>query len=138
MIRYPSPFDASTSRSGSSTREGFTLIEVLVAVVVLSVGLLGLAGIMAFSVQRVTVADLDSQRAVALQTVLEELRSQPLDSVKAGTDSVGPFGVAWSATPGSRQVTVEVITEGPGLRPNPDGMDSVDPQVADTFVYVLR
>jgi len=131
----PSPGRARPARERPN---GFTLIELLVAIVLFSVGLLGLAGVMAFSVQSVTMADLESKRAVALQTVLEDLRSQPLDSVKAGSDSVGPFAVAWSATPGTRQVEVEVVTEGPGLRPNPGGMASVDPQVADTFVYVIR
>lgn len=120
-----------------SRRAGFTVIEVIIAMVILTVGVLGLAGTTAFLVRQVTQADLMTERVAAFQTIIDRLQSLPYDSVTAGTDSVGIYAVAWtSVNNGSQNKTVTIITTGPGTRGAPP---QNDPQVVDTFTFkVLR
>jgi prepilin-type N-terminal cleavage/methylation domain-containing protein len=78
---------------GQRSRAGFTMIEVIIAITVLAVGVLGLAGTTAYIVRQVTLADVMTERTAALQTVIERVQAMPFDSVSAGSDSVGSFAV---------------------------------------------
>ena len=115
---------------------GFSLIEVVIALMVLTVGVLGMAGSTGQIVRQVTLADLITERSIAFQTIVERMQSLPYDSVDTGSDSIGIFEVTWSSLANSGQSkTVTIITTGPGLgagRAN-------DPQAVDTFSFrVLR
>ena len=117
---------------------GFSLVELMVALVILTVGVLGLAGVSAFTIQKVTVAELDTERGTALQTVVERLRALPLDSLVNGGDSVGHFGVTWSVTNNGDHASVEIVTTGPGMARGYDGgMPTISSAVADTFTYIV-
>lgn len=116
------------------TRAGFTLVEVMVALVILAVGILGLAATTMYAIRQTTFGELTTERAAALQTVIEELRAVDYDSVRSGSDSVGNFSVSWTVTRGSRSKAVEIVTLGPGLRSS-GGAPGLGPAVADTFVY---
>lgn len=60
----------------SNTRcGGFTLLEVLVALVVLSVGLLGLTGLQATSLRNNHSAFLRSQATVAINDIMDRMRA---------------------------------------------------------------
>lgn len=59
-----------------SKQQGLTMIEVLVALLVLAVGLLGMAGMQTLSMQQTQGADRRSQAVMHLQTVADELRSE--------------------------------------------------------------
>jgi type IV pilus assembly protein PilV len=91
---------------------GFSLIELMIALLILSIGILGLAGVTAYSIQKVTVADLDTVRGAALQSVVEQLRATPRDSLKDGVDTVGVFDVAWSVVDNGSYSMVEIVTTG--------------------------
>jgi type IV pilus assembly protein PilV len=56
---------------------GFTLLEVLVAVIVLSIGLLGAAGLQAKSQQYSRSAYLNTQATVLAHDMLERMRANP-------------------------------------------------------------
>ncbi len=118
-------------------RDGFTLVEVIAAIVILTVGVLGLAGTTAYVVRQVTLANVTTERSVVLQTAIEQVQSMPFANVSFGTDSVGHFSVQWRSSlesPVSKVVTF--VTRGPGLHSssvNPFPTMSAD--VADTFVY---
>jgi len=117
---------------------GFSLVELMIALVILTVGVLGLAAVSAFTIQKVTVAELDTERGAALQTVVERLRSLPLDSLVNGGDSVGHFAVTWSVTNNGDHASVEIVTTGPGMDRNLDGaMPTISGAVADTFTYIV-
>jgi prepilin-type N-terminal cleavage/methylation domain-containing protein len=126
-------FGADTGRATS----GFTIIEVIIAMMILTIGVLGLAGTTAYFVRQVTQADLMTERTAAFQTVVDRLQSLPYDSVTSGTDSVGIYAVKWTtANNGSQNKTVTIVTVGPGTRGAPP---QNDPQVTDTFAFrILR
>jgi prepilin-type N-terminal cleavage/methylation domain-containing protein len=126
-------------RSSIDRRAGFTIVEVIVAMVVLAVGVLGLAGTTAHIVRQVTLADIMTERAAALQTAVERVQATDWDAVDTGVDSVGIYGVEWSSTlVGAQLKEVTIITYGPGLETSADNPYPVlAQQVADTFAFRL-
>jgi len=111
------------------------LIEVIVALVILAVGVLGLAGTTALVVKQVTLADVATERAAALETVIERVRAMDFDSVGDGADTVGSFTANWSSTDFGTSKLVTVVTLGPGLQTGTGNMPHLSNSVADTFVY---
>ena len=90
---------SDTIRSrGTVGRDGFSLVEVIIAILILAVGVLGLAGTTAHITRQITLADLMTERSVAFQTVIDRLQSLPYDDVGTGSDSVGVYLVRWAAT----------------------------------------
>jgi prepilin-type N-terminal cleavage/methylation domain-containing protein len=115
-------------------QKGFTIVEVIIATVILAVGLLGLAGTTVLIIKQTTLADVTSDRAAALQSTIEQIRSVPFDSVEAGSETSGLYEVAWSITDGNRWKSVEVVTTGPGLVSG-SGFPVISHSVTDTFTY---
>ena len=114
------------------------MVEVIIAIVILAIGVLGLAGTTAYVVRNVTLSDLMTERSAAFQTIVDRVQSLPFDSVDSGSDSIGVFAVAWtSVLDGPQNKIVTIVTVGPGLARNP--IPTNDPQQADTFQFrVLR
>jgi prepilin-type N-terminal cleavage/methylation domain-containing protein len=135
--KAPSRSLRSPASAGPRGPAGFTMVEVIVAIVVLTVGVLGMAGTTAYVVRQVTLGDLMTKRAVALQGAIEGLQAMPFDSVGSGTDSVGVFVVRWTSTAeSSTSRIVTLVTTGPGLRTSSgDPFPVLGPDVADTFQY---
>lgn len=114
------------------------MIEVIIAMVILAVGVLGLAGTTAYIVRQVTLADLMTERSAAFQTIVDRIQSLPFNNVTSGSDSVGIFAVTWDAVlDGPQNKIVTIVTTGPGL--GGTTVHTSDPQVVDTFTFrVLR
>lgn len=67
---------ARTGSAGPRSRcAGFTLLEALIALIVLSIGLLGLAGLQASSLRNNQDAYFRSQATILAQSMMDELRS---------------------------------------------------------------
>lgn len=125
----------STPGPRAGARAGFTIVEVIIAIMVLAIGVLGLAGTTAYSIRQITLADMLTKRSIALQSVVERVQSQPFASVGSGTDSLGVFRMSWSSTAeSSTSKLVTVITTGPGLgRAAGNPYPFLRPNVVDTF-----
>jgi len=121
-------------RSGAP-EAGFTMIEVIIAILILAVGILGLAGTTALSVRQVNMSDIATERSVALQTTVERIRAMDFASVSTGTDSVGGYDVSWKTLPSGSTKLVQIVWVGPGLKSVSGGLPILAPEVADTFAY---
>ncbi len=125
-----------TAPRGAARREGgFTLVEVVVGLVILTIGVLGLAGTTLWVMRQTTLGEISTERTAALQSVVERLRAVDYDSVSAGSHTEGPYTVGWTVTTDSRSKLVELITTGPGLGRGASGPPSIRSSVADTFTY---
>lgn len=97
-------------------RRAFTLPEVLIAILVFSVGILGLAASGTFLVVQVREADALTRAAVLAGSVLDSLRATPCHAVGGGTASDGPAALRWTVVPGGRVVAVTVVVTIHGRR----------------------
>ena len=130
-----SPTDAPRVPPG---RGGFSMVELIVAVVILAIGVVGLAGTTAFVIRQVTLADVNTERSAALQSVVESVRSTPYASVGAGSRSSGSFSVSWSVIDSTSVTkTVRVITQGPGLLKDSTAIPTLGSDVQDTFSFIV-
>lgn len=113
---------------------GFTIVEVLIAIVILAVGMLALATTSIFATTQVKVADLKTEQSLAVQQMVEMLRAMPFDSVLSRTEAsaydAGSYDVWYTVTSPSRYLkNVTLFTKGPGYR---SGLGWV-PLARDTF-----
>ncbi len=114
-------------------RDGFSLIEVMVAMMVLAVGLLGLAAGTGWMIRTVHFGELETKRSAALQSAVESVRATG-DPVN-GSETFGNYSVTWTVGTGDRHSRpVEFVVVGPGRASGSGaGMPEVDNAVADTF-----
>lgn len=115
-------------------KEGFTIIEVIIAIVILAVGLLGMGGTTVLVVKQTTLADVTTERATALQSTIERLRALPFDSVDTGEETIGLYTINWTVTKYGQWQDLVIVTEGPGLS-RAGGFPALNPSVPDTFTY---
>lgn len=124
---------ARRDRSG-----GFTLVELVVALVILAFGILGLAGTTVYVVRQVQVAGLTTKRTAARQTAIEHLRALDFDDVSSGADTVGEYIVTWTVSSSqTNSKTMRLITTGPGYVSTGDAMPTLSQVAQDTFTYTL-
>jgi|SRR5690554_14693 len=100
----------SVLRRNNANQGGFSLIEVLIAVLILAIGLLGVAGVQFFSMQRAMDANLRSLATLhaqsATDTILvagaldeDEAKAALIRELGAGADvSVENNGDQWTVT----------------------------------------
>jgi type IV pilus assembly protein PilV len=72
--------------------KGFSLIEVLVAMVILAIALLALAGLMVSTTRNNSFGGHMTEAATFAQDKLEELRLTPWANIDTGADPVPPKG----------------------------------------------
>lgn len=114
---------------------GFSLVEVIIALMILTVGILGLAGTTAFVVRQVNMADVSTDRSNARQSVLERIRAMDYDSLASGSDSIGRYAMSWRVTVDGTSKVVAVAITGPGMKSVPGTMPALGNAVTDTFTY---
>jgi prepilin-type N-terminal cleavage/methylation domain-containing protein len=121
---------------------GFTLLELIMALTVLTFGVLGLASTTLIVTRELTVAETTTERTAVLQSVMERIRATPYNLISSGSDTIGPMMVSWTSTATSGQTTVvEIVSVGPGLAPaSVEGQPpALSGSVTDTILYtVLR
>lgn len=113
---------------GVTVRGGFSLVELMVAVVLLAVGLLSMAGMSSYAMTRIRMTKVDTRRAMVVASTIEQLRAKMGDPM--GYDSVaavlasGPLSVqgykVWydiaSLAPDYDRKKITIFTEGMGYR----------------------
>lgn len=89
--------------------KGFSLIEVLVALVVLTIGLLGMAGLQGYSITGSYNAHLRTQATALAQDIIDRMRANPAealgtsydvdfgDAPSSGTDCIGSSATCTTA-----------------------------------------
>jgi hypothetical protein len=119
-------------------RAAFSLVEVVIAILILTVGVLGLATTTAYIVRQITLGDLMTERSIAFQTVIDRLQALPYDDVGSGSAVVGVFELRWTSTAdGPQSKLVRIWTQGPGLGGQAFPLN--DPQRVDSLDFrVLR
>ena len=88
---------------------GFTLLEVLVALVVLSIGLLGLSGLQTSSLRNNHSAFLRSQATLAITDIMDRIRANS-DAANAGDYDIA-YGDSASATNCTSGCTPEAVAD---------------------------
>ena len=101
-------------------REGFSLIEVIVGMLIFATGVLALSASTGFVSLQLMSADLRTERSVAYQQVTERLHAMPFDSVKdlasANADTVGDYALWWEVDSLRWALKeVEIYSDGPAL-----------------------
>jgi prepilin-type N-terminal cleavage/methylation domain-containing protein len=83
--------------------KGFSLIEVLIALIILSIAFLGLAGLMIQTTRNNSFGGRITEAATFAQDKLEELRSTPWIAITSGSDKVSVNGMDfarnWTVVP---------------------------------------
>lgn len=77
---------------------GFTIVEVLIAVLVLTVGLLGLASTAGYVTRMVAQGDRYTEAATMASRRFEILRSKGCASMSDSTATYGQYKVQWTVT----------------------------------------
>lgn len=110
-----------TTPEPASARGGFSLVEIIAAIMILSTGLLAMAASMTYVSAQLNSTAFDTQRTLARQQVIEQLRGTFFDNLTTDATgvSVGRYNVRWTVTTpagvgAARRVSV--ITEGPAYR----------------------
>jgi len=121
-------------------RSGLTLVEILAAVIVLSVGILGMAAGTGWMVRSSTLSRLDTNRAAAVQAGVENVRALPFAAVASGSLSEREFDVSWTVVESSfNWKHLEFVIVGPGRPPGSVGPRAeIVSSVADTLEYRIN
>jgi len=103
--------------------KGFTIVEVLVAVLVLAVGIIGLTTTAALVTRMIGQGERYSQASTMAAEQFEVFRSRSCASLTAGTATRGGFTLNWTVqdAAGGRARAVTIVVLSPttrGIRPD--------------------
>lgn len=90
------------------TRAGFTLVELMVAMMMFTVGLLALASTSAVVVSQMGDSGRMSVAASAAQTRIERLRSGGCATAQTGSNAARGVSESWTVTPMTRSARIDV------------------------------
>ena len=123
-------------------RAGSSIIEMVMALIVLAFGVVGLATTTLFITRQVILAEVTTARSAATRSVMERIRATPYDLIDSGGDTIGPMVISWTVTATTPQTTtLGIVTLGPGLTSISETQSTpvLSSSVVDTLVYkVLR
>jgi len=95
----------------AAPRAGFTIVELLVAMMVFGIGVLGLAATTATVVRLMGSASRQSMAATVAQSRIEKLRGVPCAALTSGSETVRGITSAWTVTTVTRGVNItETVT----------------------------
>jgi type IV pilus assembly protein PilV len=77
------------------TRRGFTLVELIAAIIILVVGVLGLASTAAVVMRQINGSQMQTRAAIMAQSRLERMRSVNCAALAGGTASANGITERW-------------------------------------------
>ncbi len=110
-----------------SDNRGMTLIEVLIALVILTVGLLALSQQSMVARQQSLAGEMKSEAAALAQYKFEEFLALEFDSIDSGADTLQGHPMTWTVS-GSDPKTVTLTIERRGL---------LQKSVEDQFITII-
>lgn len=121
----------------NEARGGFTLVEVVIALVLLTAGLLAVAGGTGHMLTQMSLAEARTARIAAIQNGAEQVRATDYASLSTKCSSgalvTGRYTVNCRVTPVANDLkAVYLISDGPGLKNG-----RVQSSVVDTFVISI-
>ena len=104
--------DMKTPKRTLKKQDGFTLIEVLIAVTIFAVGLLAVAAMQTSAIRVNSTAGRITELSTRSIDKFEQLLSQPYSQLATGADPVTPDGytVSWNVQPGIPTLNTSTIT----------------------------
>ena len=115
----------------SKKREGFSLIEVLVSVSLLSLVLMGLSGAAALGLAQMSKARQDLQYSADVQQVTDSLVAKGYLNVASGSETIRGRSVAWTVS------TVNVNSQMIAIVAQRRGLANTSTMYSDTLTVYL-
>lgn len=110
--------------SSARAREGFSLVELMVALVILTAGMLVMASASGFSSMSVQIAGNRTARAAAVASQIEQIKAKAnsanWSSISSQTTAVNidGFDITYTVSrPGGHYMVITVTSSGPGYVP---------------------
>ena len=125
MVRRLQGYTSVSPRRAARAAHGFTLIEIMITLVVLSIGILALAAMMPAGSRTMSRARVQTSGAALAAQKLEDLKSLTwgATALAAGTytDTSGDFARSWTITDNTPMANVKkiVVTVSWGLKSGP-------------------
>lgn len=91
-------------------RDGFTLVEVVVAMIILTVGLLALASGSMGVIRQMRAGNQAATAAMVAQSRMEKMRSRTCSSLSTGTGTTSGMAESWKVTSLSTRVSAVAET----------------------------
>lgn len=112
--RSREPMGGLAEGDGVKAERGFTVVEVLIAVLVLTVGLLGMVTTAALTTRMIAQGQRYGEASAIANERFEILRARSCSEMTGGSAQVGRFSVSWTVTPNAagtwRRVDVTVVS----------------------------
>jgi len=86
------------ARSPGPARDGFTLVELIVAMLMLTIGLLGLAGVGAVVLKQMKSGTYQTIAASIAQSRFEQMEGDPCASIASGSATVRGMSETWTVS----------------------------------------
>ncbi len=99
----------STSTTTSGPEAGVSIVEVLIALLVFTIGALAASQNTLSARQQAKAAEIMTEAAAAAHYQMETLRSLPRDSLDSGADTVWGFPISWTVSGTAPKVLVLTV-----------------------------
>ncbi|NUO63289.1 MAG: prepilin-type N-terminal cleavage/methylation domain-containing protein [Gemmatimonadaceae bacterium] len=106
----------SPDRAPAPSRGGFTIVELMVAMMVFGIGVLGLAATTATVTRLMGSASRQTLAAAIAQSRIEKLRGTACASLASGSDTVRGITSTWTVTTATRGVSISETVSFPTAR----------------------
>lgn len=99
----------------NKSQAGFTLVELLIAVVILAIGLLGLAQLQVTAIQTNSQTATKTAATALAQKAIEEVMAWPADDARLNADGTGSLDTVTVAGAGTYNITWAVTANYEGV-----------------------